>query len=80
MYKINEAVQKARMERKRLIDRAAQGDKKAQEILSKPPYFMRVYSQQEKAEYEQEKRDENNVKPVRVGHIKKPKVAKRKKK
>jgi hypothetical protein len=80
LYKLNEAVQKARMERKRLIDRAAKGDKKAQEILSKPPYFMRVYSQQEKAEYEQEKQEENNEKSPRVDRVKKPKVAKRKKK
>jgi hypothetical protein len=78
LYKVNEKVLKAREIRKKLIQRAATGDKEAQEILSKPPYFMKVYSELEKQEYQDSKSEEDGHRPLRVVS-KKPKAGKEKK-
>lgn len=40
--------------RTKLINKARRGDKKAQETLAAPPYRIRVYTDEELKEYEQE--------------------------
>lgn len=80
MYKVPEKVVKAREERKKLIERAGRGDKKAQEILSKSPYFLKVYSDQEKRAYEDLKAEEDNHSTARKTPVTKSKLTKKKKK
>jgi len=53
LSKRNEAIAKEREERYKLIQRASAGDEKARKILEAPPYSLRVYTPEERKEYEE---------------------------